>query len=250
MQLDEAYPGGLLQYIRNARRLLQDSREGALRKQATLYCAPGVFQANCLQQSASRPAFVSQKCYDRSTSCAQARTRLTAMRPACRRGRSWTIAAIAATSWKPWVSRLLLVHSGRITCGRITRLSTSVCRSTRHPAPCAPANRALLDGRVYAWSASLGLITIRAGTPSQAWRQQARRHLCWWRAAWGSASATPASSWRCRPTPPAAPASCRYFAKRREPSEAKKHVQGTGHVSSMAIRLRPRRMIAAVIFGY
>lgn len=37
VQLDEAYPGGLLQYIRNARRLLQDSREGALRKQAALY---------------------------------------------------------------------------------------------------------------------------------------------------------------------------------------------------------------------
>jgi hypothetical protein len=29
VQLDEAYPGGLLQYVRNARRLLQDSREGA-----------------------------------------------------------------------------------------------------------------------------------------------------------------------------------------------------------------------------
>lgn len=29
LQLDEAYPGGLLQYVRNARRLLRDSREGA-----------------------------------------------------------------------------------------------------------------------------------------------------------------------------------------------------------------------------
>ena len=28
MQLDEAYPGGLLQYVGNAKRLLQDSREG------------------------------------------------------------------------------------------------------------------------------------------------------------------------------------------------------------------------------
>ena len=28
VQLDESYPGGLLQYISNARRLLQDSREG------------------------------------------------------------------------------------------------------------------------------------------------------------------------------------------------------------------------------
>lgn len=30
VQLDEAYPGGLLQYVRNARRLLRNSREGAL----------------------------------------------------------------------------------------------------------------------------------------------------------------------------------------------------------------------------
>lgn len=28
VQLDEAYSGGLLQYVHNARRLLQDSREG------------------------------------------------------------------------------------------------------------------------------------------------------------------------------------------------------------------------------
>jgi hypothetical protein len=28
VQLDEAYPGGLLQYVHNARRLLQDSCEG------------------------------------------------------------------------------------------------------------------------------------------------------------------------------------------------------------------------------
>lgn len=29
VQLNESYPGGILQYVRNARRLLQDSREGA-----------------------------------------------------------------------------------------------------------------------------------------------------------------------------------------------------------------------------
>ena len=33
VQLDEAYPGGLLEYVHNARRLLQDSREGALSQQ-------------------------------------------------------------------------------------------------------------------------------------------------------------------------------------------------------------------------
>lgn len=29
LQLDEGYPGGILQYVSNAKRLLQDSREGA-----------------------------------------------------------------------------------------------------------------------------------------------------------------------------------------------------------------------------
>lgn len=31
LQMDEAYPGGLLQYIHNARHLLQDSRQGGAR---------------------------------------------------------------------------------------------------------------------------------------------------------------------------------------------------------------------------
>ncbi len=40
VQLDEAYPGGLLQYVGNAKRLLQDSREGA-----GAPCCAGQFEA-------------------------------------------------------------------------------------------------------------------------------------------------------------------------------------------------------------
>lgn len=44
----------------------------------------------------------------------------------------------------------------------------------------------------------------------QGWRRAGMRRLCWWQADWASAWAIPASSSRCPPTSPVAPASSRY----------------------------------------
>ena len=46
----------------------------------------------------------------------------------------------------------------------------------------------------------------------QAYTRLARRHSCWWPAAWGNGWATPASSSRCHRTQRAAHASCRCAA--------------------------------------
>lgn len=135
--------------------------------------------------------------------CLQARMRLTGMCPACPRGRSWTMPATAATSWRHLVRRLTC-HRPGANLGVALRACVSLPRSGC--CTFAGSHDAVALWRYHDRQADCSCASC------QACRRPARRRSCWWPAAWGSGWATPASSSRCRQTQRGAPASCRCVA--------------------------------------
>ena len=137
VQLDEAYPGGLLQYVRNARQLLQDSRKGVLSR--TVRMAHAKCRSMSRTCSNGQPVcmlHIASSCGpdDVATNRTQGRTHLMGMCPACPRGRSWTTAATAATSWRRWVcGPYAMAHDGiNVALGDARLRSTNTGASSQH----------------------------------------------------------------------------------------------------------------------